>query len=235
MVPREGVGMRILVVEDYTPIREALGEGLRGEGIAVDATGDGEEGLWYATSHDYDLILLDIMLPGRSGLDILGAVRTAGKDVPVLLMTAKDEISDRVRGLDLGADDYLVKPFALAELYARVRALTRRKYGTRNPRLVIEDLELDTVARQVRRGGNDIPLTQREYALLEFLALHAGTVVSRSAIWEHLYDFADESTSNVIEATILRLRRKLDPDGCAPLLHTRRGFGYVLGADGGLG
>lgn len=225
--------MRILVVEDYTPIREAVSEGLRGEGSAVDATGDGEEGLWYASTHDYDLILLDIMLPGRSGLDILRAVRAAGKDVPVLLMTAKDEVTDRVRGLDLGADDYLVKPFALAELYARVRALTRRKYGARNPRLVIEDLELDTVARQVRRRGNDIPLTQREYALLEFLALHPGTAVTRSAIWEHLYDFADESTSNVIEATILRLRRKIDPEGLPPLLHTRRGFGYILGGENG--
>ncbi len=223
--------MRILLVEDYEPIRTSLVQGLQGDGFAVDATGDGDEGRWYATSHDYDLILLDIMLPGASGLEILRALRAAGKDVPVLLMTARDEVEDRVRGLDLGADDYLVKPFALAELFARVRSLTRRKYGKRAPVIEVADLAIDTTARSVRRAGVAIPLTQREYALLELLALHSGEVVARTTIWEHLYDFADESTSNVVEACVLRLRRKIDGEGRRPLLHTRRGFGYLLAAE----
>ncbi len=223
--------MRVLVVEDYEPIRAALVQGLEHSGFAVDATGDGIEGTWYATSQDYDLLLLDIMLPGLSGLEILKAVRALQCDVPILLMTARDEVEDRVHGLDLGADDYLVKPFAIAELLARARALTRRKYGARSPLIQIGDLVLDTTAHSVRRGAQAIVLTQREYALLEFLALNSGQVLSRSRIWEHLYDFADESTSNVIDATILRLRRKLDLDGLPQLLHTRRGFGYLLSAD----
>ena len=223
--------MRVLIVEDYEPIRVALVQGLERSGFAVDATGDGTEGRWYATTHDYDLLLLDIMLPGCSGLEILKAVRGAQRDVPILLMTARDEVDDRVHGLDLGADDYLVKPFAIAELLARARALTRRKYGARSPQIQVGDLVLDTTAHSVQRGGRPIALTQREYALLEFLALKSGQVLSRSVIWEHLYDFADESTSNVIEATMLRLRRKIDLDGLPQLLHTRRGFGYLLAAD----
>lgn len=223
--------MRVLVVEDYEVIREGLVQGLQERGFAVDATGDGEEGKWFATSNDYDLLLLDIMLPKLSGLEILRAVRAQGKDVPVLLLTAKDEVEDRVRGLDLGADDYLVKPFAIAELFARVRSLTRRGHQTRTPTLSVGDLVIDTAARTARRGAQDIVLTPREFALLEFLALRAGEVVARSELWEHLYAFSDESTSNVIEATVLRLRRKLSPADEPPLLHTRRGFGYVLSAD----
>lgn len=223
--------MRVLVVEDYEVIREGLVQGLQERGFAVDATGDGEEGKWYATSNDYDLLLLDIMLPKLSGLEILKAVRAQGKDVPVLLLTAKDEVEDRVRGLDLGADDYLVKPFAIAELFARVRSLTRRGHHARTPAITVGDLVIDTTTRSVRRGTQDIVLTPREFALLEFLALRAGEVVARSALWEHLYAFSDDSTSNVIEATVLRLRRKLSPADEPPLLHTRRGFGYVLSAD----
>lgn len=223
--------MRVLVVEDYEVIREGLVQGLQERGFAVDATGDGNEGKWYATSNDYDLILLDIMLPGLSGLEILRAVRAQGKDVPVLLLTAKDDVEDRVRGLDLGADDYLVKPFAIAELFARVRSLTRRGHHARTPTITVGDLVIDTTAHSVRRGAQDITLTPREFALLEFLALRAGEVVARSELWEHLYAFSDDSTSNVIEATVLRLRRKLSPADEPPLLHTRRGFGYVLSAD----
>jgi DNA-binding response OmpR family regulator len=223
--------MRVLVVEDYEVIREGLVQGLQERGFAVDATGDGIEGKWYATSNDYDLLLLDIMLPGLSGLEILRAVRAQGKDVPVLLLTAKDEVEDRVRGLDLGADDYLVKPFAIAELFARVRSLTRRGHHARTPAITVGDLVIDSATRSVRRGTQDIVLTPREYALLEFLALRAGEVVARSELWEHLYSFSDDSTSNVIEATVLRLRRKLSPADEPPLLHTRRGFGYVLSAE----
>ena len=223
--------MRVLVVEDYEVIREGLVQGLQERGFAVDATGDGVEGKWFATSNDYDLILLDIMLPGLSGLEILRAVRALGKDVPVLLLTAKDDVEDRVRGLDLGADDYLVKPFAIAELFARVRSLTRRGHHARTPAITVGDLVIDTTTRSVRRGTQDIVLTPREFALLEFLALRAGEVVARSELWEHLYAFSDDSTSNVIEATVLRLRRKLSPADEPPLLHTRRGFGYVLSAE----
>lgn len=223
--------MRVLVVEDYEVIRDGLIEGLKREGFAVDATGDGDEGKWFAETNDYDLILLDLMLPGCDGLEILRSLRAAGKLAPVLLLTARDEVADRVRGLDLGADDYLVKPFAIAELMARVRALIRRRYGARNPLLTIDDLVIDTSARTVQRASHTIALTPREYALLELLAMKAGQVVGRSEIWEHLYDFADDSSSNVVEATVLRLRRKICPEGTRPLLHTRRGFGYILAAD----
>lgn len=224
--------MRVLVVEDYAVIRDGLVQALTRDGFAVDATGDGTEGKWYAESNDYDLIVLDIMLPGCDGLEILRHLRAKGKTAPVLLLTARDDVDDRVRGLDLGADDYLAKPFAVKELLARVRALTRRRYGTRNPLIRIADLEIDTSSRQVRRGGQDISLTPREYALLELLALKTGQVVTRDEIWEHLYAFADDATSNVVEATVARLRRKLGNDNDAALLHTRRGFGYVLGLDG---
>jgi DNA-binding response OmpR family regulator len=223
--------MRVLVVEDYQVIRDGLVEGLKREGFAVDATGDGNEGKWFAETNDYDLILLDLMLPGCDGLEILRRLRAAGKSAPVLLLTARDDVADRVRGLDLGADDYLVKPFAITELLARVRALIRRRYGARNPLLTIDDLEIDTSARTVQRAKHTIALTPREYALLELLALKAGQVVGRSEIWEHLYAFADESSSNVVEATVLRLRRKICPEGTRPLLHTRRGFGYLLAAE----
>jgi DNA-binding response OmpR family regulator len=223
--------MRVLIVEDYEVIRDGLVEGLKREGFAVDATGDGDEGKWFAETNDYDLILLDLMLPGCDGLEILRSLRAAGKLAPVLLLTARDEVADRVRGLDLGADDYLVKPFAIAELLARVRALIRRRYGARNPLLTIDDLVIDTSARTVQRASNTIALTPREYALLELLAMKTGQVVGRSEIWEHLYAFADDSSSNVVEATVLRLRRKICPDGTRPLLHTRRGFGYLLAAE----
>jgi DNA-binding response OmpR family regulator len=223
--------MRVLVVEDYEVIRDGLIEGLKREGFAVDATGDGDEGKWFAETNDYDLILLDLMLPGCDGLEILRSLRAAGKLAQVLLLTARDEVADRVRGLDLGADDYLVKPFAIAELMARVRALIRRRYGARNPLLTIDDLVIDTSARTVQRASQSIALTPREYALLELLAMKNGQVVGRSEIWEHLYDFADDSSSNVVEATVLRLRRKICPEGTRPLLHTRRGFGYVLAAE----
>jgi DNA-binding response OmpR family regulator len=221
--------MRVLVVEDYEPLRETLTQGLREAGFAVDATGDGDEGLWYAQGNDYDVVVLDLLLPGTDGLTLLRRLREAGRTTHVLIITAKGETDDKIRGLDLGADDYLAKPFALGELIARVRALARRKYGTKDPVLRVADLEIDTVHRTAERGGERIELTPREYALLTFLAVHAGEVVTRTMIWEHIYEFASTARSNVVDVYVGHLRRKLERPGLPRLLHTRRGHGYVLG------
>jgi DNA-binding response OmpR family regulator len=220
--------MRLLVVEDYLPLRKSLGQGLREAGFAVDATGDGEEGLWYARTGDYDAIVLDLMLPKLDGLTILSCLRKEGIRTHVLILTAKDTLGDRVRGLDEGADDYLVKPFAFEELLARVRALVRRNYDSKASVIWAGDLEIDTTARRVRRGGRVIELTAREYALLELLARRANQVVTRTEIWEHLYDFASEATSNVVDVYIALLRKKIEAGGARPLIHTRRGMGYIL-------
>jgi DNA-binding response OmpR family regulator len=227
--------MRVLLIEDYEPLRKSVVRGLREAGYAVDAAADGEEGAWYAKSGDYDVIVLDLMLPKVDGLTILQQLRAAGNPAHVLVLTAKDTLEDRVRGLNLGADDYLVKPFAFEELLARVGALVRRKYQTKSPVVRVADLEIDTAARSVRRAGRAIELTSREYALLEFLARRAGQVVTRTEIWEHLYDFAAEPNSNVIDVYIRLLRKKLEPPDLPPLIHTRRGMGYVLAprTDGG--
>lgn len=221
--------MRVLVVEDYGPLRKALSKGLREAGFAVDAAADGEDGLWYAQSNEYDVILLDLMLPKIDGLAIIKSLRDAGNPANVLILTAKDAVEDRVRGLDLGADDYLVKPFAFDELLARVRALIRRGYGAKSPVIRVGDLEIETAARVVRRAGEQIELTAREYALLEFLALRAGEVVTRTDIWEHVYDFDSSAQSNVVDVYIGYLRKKLERPGLPRLIHTRRGQGYVLG------
>jgi DNA-binding response OmpR family regulator len=220
--------MRVLLVEDYDPLRQSVEQGLEEAGFAVDASADGEEGLWYAQSGDYDAIVLDIVLPKLDGLSILRRLRQTGDRTPVLLLTAKDTVTDRVTGLDLGADDYLVKPFALEELLARVRALLRRKYDTADPVVRVQDLEVDTASRVVRRAGERVDLTGREYALLEFLAHRAGEVVSRSDIWEHVYDFRSNVESNVVDVYIGYLRKKLERPGLPRLIHTRRGQGYVL-------
>ena len=221
--------MKVLLVEDYGPLLKSLSQGLREAGFAVDATGDGEEGLWYARSGDYDAIVLDLMLPKVDGLTILRRLREKGDPVPVLILTARDTVPDRVRGLDLGADDYLVKPFAFEELLARIRALVRRKYQARSPEIQVGDLSIDTSGRTACRGGRTVNLTPHEYALLELLAVHAGGVVTRTEIWEHLYDFGAEPNSNVIDVYIARLRKRLEQDGRPRLIHTRRGLGYVLG------
>lgn len=223
--------MRVLVIEDYDPLRKSLRQGLQEAGFAVDASGDGEEGLWYAQSSEYDVILLDIMLPKLDGLTILTRLRQGGSHAPILLLTARDGIEDRVSGLNLGADDYLVKPFAFEELLARVRALSRRKYDRADPVVRVGDLELNTATRSVRRGDRIVELTAREYALLEFLALRAGEVVSRTDIWEHLYEFHSEAESNVVDVYIGYLRKKLERPNLPKLIHTRRGQGYVLRED----
>jgi len=203
-------------------------QGLREAGYAVDSSTEGDEGLWYARSNEYDVIILDIMLPKVDGLTILKRIRKDGRPTPVLLLTAKDTVEDRVAGLDLGADDYLIKPFAFAELLARVRALARRKYEKPDPVIRIQDLEINTSAKSVHRGEH-IVLTAREYVLLEFLALRAGEVVSRSAIWEHLYEFHDDADSNVVDVYVGYLRKKLEKPNLPKLIHTHRGHGYRLG------
>jgi DNA-binding response OmpR family regulator len=223
--------MRVLFVEDYAPLRKSVSRGLRNAGFAVDVAGDGEEGLWYAKGNDYDAIVLDLMLPGMDGLTLLRRLRKAGRTAHVLILTARGEVEDRVQGLNLGADDYLVKPFAFEELLARVRALVRRSYEAKDPVVRVADLEVDTVARVARRGGEALHLTAREYALLELLALRAGEVVTRTDIWEHIYEFDSSAQSNVVDVYIGYLRRKLERSGRPRLIHTRRGQGYVLGEE----
>jgi DNA-binding response OmpR family regulator len=220
--------MRVLLIEDHRPLQRALKQGLEEEGFAVDVASDGEEGDFKATSAEYDVIVLDIMLPRKDGLSLLQGWRKNGMTTHVLLLTARTATEDKVRGLDLGADDYLTKPFELGELLARLRALIRRGHQVKNPMLRIEDLEIDTSARIVKRGGQAIHLTPREYALLEFLAYHRGKVVSRSMIWEHLYDEKDENTSNVVDVYIRYLRNKIDKGFEVPLILTRWGEGYLL-------
>jgi DNA-binding response OmpR family regulator len=220
--------MRVLIIEDYAPLRRSTALGLREAGFAVDETGDGEEGAWYATSNPYDVIILDLMLPKVDGLTVLKRLRDKGSEAHVLILTARDGLEDRVQGLNLGADDYLTKPFAFDELLARVRALTRRAYQHKSPLVHVGDLVVDTAAKTVARAGQRIELTAREYALLEYLASRTGQTVSRAELWEHCYDFQAEAGSNVIDVYIGYLRRKLEKPGAAKLIHTRRGQGYVL-------
>jgi DNA-binding response OmpR family regulator len=221
--------MRLLLVEDSVRLQRSLAAALRRSGYAVDVAGDGEEGLWLAESNDYDAIVLDLMLPKRDGLEVLRTLRAHRKPTHILLLTARDTVSDRVTGLKAGADDYLVKPFALEELLARVQALCRRAYGSKQPRLVVTDLEIDPAALRVSRAGQSIELTAREYQLLEYLARRRGEVVSRAEIEAHIYDGQVDPMSNVVDSAICSLRKKIAVAGAArPLIHTRRGLGYVL-------
>jgi DNA-binding response OmpR family regulator len=222
--------MRLLLVEDSPRLQLSVATALRRSGYAVDLAGDGEEALWLAESNRYDLVLLDRMLPKLDGLEVLRRLRAAGRDTHVLLLTARDSVADRVEGLGAGADDYLVKPFALEELLARVQALCRRAYGTKSPVLAVADLEIDTLARTVRRAGQPVELTSREYQLLEYLARRAGQVVARSEIEEHIYDGQVDPMSNVVDSAVCVVRKKIAAANDAPLIHTRRGQGYVLGA-----
>jgi DNA-binding response OmpR family regulator len=221
--------MRILLVEDSKRLRETVAKVMRRSGYKVDESGDGEEGLWKARENAYDAIILDIMLPGRDGLEVLETLRREKRDVPVLMLTARDAIQDRVRGLRQGADDYICKPFALDELLARVEVLCRRRYGQRDPLIRIGGLEIDTVARRACRAGHQLDLTAREFALLELLALNPGAVLSRSRIEEHIYDELASPMSNVVDSTVYALRKKLSvAPGLPALIHTRRKQGYIL-------
>lgn len=222
--------MRLLLIEDYGPLQKSLAKGLREAGFAVDATGDGQEGLWYAMGNDYDVIILDLMLPGMDGLTILKKLRAKGRQSHVLILTAKDTLEDRITGLDLGADDYLVKPFEFKELLSRIRALMRRRYQEKSPCIKVEDLRIDLTTQRVWRGREEIHLTPREYALLEYLAMRAGQTVSRIDIWEHLYEFKSLTSSNVVDVYIGYLRRKIERPGKPALICTVRGRGYILGA-----
>jgi DNA-binding response OmpR family regulator len=222
--------MRLLLIEDYRPLRLSLTKGLHEAGFAVDATGDGKEGLWYALGNEYDVIILDLMLPGMDGLEILKRIRREGRRACVLILTARDTVQDRVSGLDLGADDYLVKPFAFEELLARGRALLRRNYQEKSPCIEIDDLRIDLSTQQVHRNSEEIPLTPREYALLEYLAMRVGQIVSRTDIWEHVYEFNSSASSNVVDVYIGYLRKKIERPDKPALIHTARGRGYVLGA-----
>jgi DNA-binding response OmpR family regulator len=206
----------------------ALKQGLEEEGFAVDVAFDGEEGNFKAQTANYDVIVLDLMLPKEDGLSLLQRWRRAGMNTHVLVLTARNSIDDKVKGLDSGADDYLAKPFQLEELLARLRALIRRGHQAKDPVLRVHDLEIDTAARTVKRAGKEIHLTPREYALLQFLAYHRGKVVTRSMIWEHLYDEHDENTSNVVDVYIRYLRNKIDKGYDVPLILTRWGEGYMM-------
>jgi DNA-binding response OmpR family regulator len=223
--------MRILLVEDEPDAARMVAKGLREQAHAVDDVGDGEEACFQAAVTDYDAIVLDLLLPGKDGIEVCRQIRREGSSVPILMLTARDSVDARISGLDSGADDYLVKPFAFEELVARLRAIARRAARPLLPeRLRIGDLELDTRAHRLLREGCEIPLTAREYALLEYLARRRGEVVGRAEIAEHVWDESYEPFSNVIEVYVRRLRHKLDPPGGSSLIRTRRGEGYVLTA-----
>ena len=223
--------MRVLVVEDSARLRQTVSTWLRRNGFAVDTSADGEDALFQAETKDYDAIVLDIMLPKLDGLALLQRLRRHGKSTHVLLLTAKDTVADRVRGLECGADDYLVKPFALEELLARVKALCRRAYGSKKTHVTVGDLEIDTTARKVSRAGQPVTLQPREYALLEYLARRRGQIVTRAEIEEHIYADATDPLSNAVDSAICALRRKLAEVSPAALIHTRRGVGYELAAE----
>jgi two-component system, OmpR family, response regulator len=215
--------MRLLVVEDEPDLLGSLMKALREDGYAADSAADGEEGLFKAEGCDYDAIVLDVMLPGIDGWELLRRLRQT-KQTPVLMLTARDAVRDRVRGLDTGADDYVVKPFDLAELLARLRALIRRAASQAQSAIKIGEVLIDTIARTVSRKGKPVILTAREYALVEFLALHRGKVVSRTMLYEHLFDENDSTLSNLLDVHVSNVRKKLGHD----FITTRRGHGYSV-------
>lgn len=222
--------MKVLLVEDYLPLQKSIAKAIREMGWAVDVASDGEEGYWHIENHAYDVIILDLMLPKVNGLEVLRHMRSKGNDTPVLILTSRDAVEERMQGLDLGADDYLVKPCFMGELISRIKALVRRAYGQKDPVLRVDDLEIDTSSRLVRRNGMEIDLSAREYALLEYLARRQGDVVTRTEIWEHVYESYGGATSNVVDVYVGYLRKKLHLPEMAPIIHTRRGQGYILKA-----
>jgi two-component system OmpR family response regulator len=225
--------VRALIVEDELRMASLIRRGLTKEGLAVDVAKDGEEALWMAQSSNYDVIVLDVMLPGINGFETCRRLRTSGVWAPVLMLTARDSVDDRVAGLDTGADDYLVKPFAFAELLARLRALARRGEGKRPSVLEVGDLRLDPATHRVWRGSAEIPLSTKEFALLETFMRRADEVLSRYDLLEHAWDFAYENRSNIVDVYVRHLRRKIDEPFGRRSLETVRGAGYRLRADGG--
>ena len=220
--------MRLLLIEDSQRLRTALENGLRKAGYAVDTAKDGRNGLWMALENEYDVIVLDLMLPGIDGLSVLRQLREQGRTTHVLILSAKDLVEDRVQGLRLGADDYLVKPFSFNELCARLEALVRRSYQAKNPWIRLGPLEINTASRRVTYTGREVKVTPREYSLLEVLVLRAGQVLTRRELWERLYEFDCEVSSNVVDVLIYSLRKKLDPEDPQRLIKTRRGQGYLI-------
>ena len=220
--------MRLLLVEDDEGIIRFLEKGLREAKYAVDVARDGDDALYKASLNEYDIIILDIMIPSRDGLEVCRELRNWGSKVPVIMLTARDDVRDRVLGLDVGADDYLTKPFQVSELLARLRALMRRGPALKPTVIKIGDLRIDTSAQTVNRGGRLLALTAREYALIEYLARNADRVVSRSELIEHVWNERYDSYSNVIGVHINHLRQKIDRESEQPLIHTRRGAGYIL-------
>ncbi len=220
--------MKILLVDDSQRLLRSLSQGLKKLGYAVDLASDGENGLALAETYDYDVIVLDLMLPGLSGLEVLRRFRTGGCRAHVLILSARDRVDDRVKGLQLGADDYLVKPFAFEELCARIQALVRRRHQAKNPIIRLGSLEIDAARREVSRRGDILHLTPSEYALLEFLAYQRGRVFSQGQLVEHLHRSDSEVSSNVVEVLVSGLRRKIHVRGEPPILQTRRGFGYFV-------
>ena len=217
------VNMRILIVEDEPDLLRSLAQAFREEGYAVDSANNGEDGLFNAQSYEYDAIILDVMLPKLDGWEILKRLRRT-KKTPVLMLTARDQSRDRVRGLDTGADDYVIKPFDLPELFARLRALIRRSANQPTSVIEVGDVKIDTAARDVFRANQPVELTAREYALVAFLALHRGEVVTRTQLYEHLFDENESSLSNLLDVHVSNVRKKLGPD----FITTRRGHGYCI-------
>ncbi|MGB2667140.1 MAG: response regulator transcription factor [Candidatus Acidiferrum sp.] len=220
--------MRLLLVEDDSRIAHFVARGLQEQAYAVDVVANGDDALYQVEINDYDVIVLDVMIPGKDGFATCRGIRSLGKRMPILMLTARDAVDDRIRGLDSGADDYLTKPFEFGELLARLRALLRRPRDLRPSQILVGDLELDTASQTAKRGNRSISLTAKEYALLEFLARNANRVVGRSEIAEHVWDESFDPFSNLIEVYVNRLRRKLGEDDGKPLLQTRRGSGYIL-------
>jgi DNA-binding response OmpR family regulator len=220
--------MRILLAEDERKVAEHVRDGLSAEGYAVDVAASGDEALWLATTNPYDALVLDIMMPGMDGFGVVRQLRRKRIFTPVIFLTARSEVEDRVRGLDVGADDYLTKPFSLTELLARMRALLRRQRAQPMTTLRVSDLELDLVTHEARRANQTIELTRREFALLEFLFSTSPRAVSRTAITEHVWDQHFSSETNVVNVYIKMLRRKIDLPGLRPLIHTIRGVGFAL-------
>jgi len=223
--------MRILVIEDDRKAADLLATGLREEGLVVDVASTGEAGDELASVNTYAVIVLDRLLPDRDGLDVCRVLRRRGVSTPILMLTARDALEDRVTGLDAGADDYLMKPYGFSELMARIRALLRRSAMSRPVVLRVADLELDTVSQRVSRGGESVDLTAKEYAILEVLMRHAGAVIPRSAVTEHVWVSELDMSPNLLEVHLSRLRRKIDHGPRPPLIHTIRGRGYKIGLD----